>query len=157
MTSSNGNIFRVTGHLCAEFTGDRWIPRTNASDAALRYRSHYDVIVMSMTCVGSWMVNICLSLPFYLSICPSVSHIVKIRNIPQCAIVLLSQKDFYYEIYKPETLSWCRSDVMTSSFIHSNRTYIYVNIRIFCKTTKTPGFYILVTIFIIHVHVYLHT
>ena len=28
MTSSNGNIFRVTGPLCGEFTGDRWIPRT---------------------------------------------------------------------------------------------------------------------------------
>ena len=28
MTSSNGNIFRVTGHLCGEFTGHRWIPRT---------------------------------------------------------------------------------------------------------------------------------
>ena len=28
MTSSNGNIFRVTGHLCGEFTGPRWIPRT---------------------------------------------------------------------------------------------------------------------------------
>ena len=27
MTSSNGNIFRVTGHLCGEFTGPRWIPR----------------------------------------------------------------------------------------------------------------------------------
>ena len=26
MTSSNWNIFRVTGHLCGEFTGDRWIP-----------------------------------------------------------------------------------------------------------------------------------
>ena len=26
MTSSNGNIFRVTGHLCWEFTGLRWIP-----------------------------------------------------------------------------------------------------------------------------------
>ena len=26
MTSSNGNIYRVTGHLCGEFTGDRWIP-----------------------------------------------------------------------------------------------------------------------------------
>ena len=28
MTSSNENIFRVTGHLYGEFTGDRWIPRT---------------------------------------------------------------------------------------------------------------------------------
>ena len=68
MTSSNGNIFRVTGHLCGEFTGDRWIPSTKASDAELwcflwsawinvwvyncetgdlrRNRAHYDVIVM---------------------------------------------------------------------------------------------------------------
>ena len=68
MTSSNGNIFRVTDHLCGEFTGDRWIPRTKASDAELwyflwsapwindcvnnreagelRHRTHYDVIVM---------------------------------------------------------------------------------------------------------------
>ena len=28
MTSSNGNIFRVTGHLCGEFTCPQWIPRT---------------------------------------------------------------------------------------------------------------------------------
>ena len=33
MTSSNGSIFRVTGPLCGEFTGHRWIPRTKASDA----------------------------------------------------------------------------------------------------------------------------
>ena len=69
MTSSNGNIFRVTGHLCGEFTGPRWIPRTKANDAEFdvffvlrldkrfskqswgcdlrRYRAHYDVIVMN--------------------------------------------------------------------------------------------------------------
>ena len=35
MTSSNGNIFRVTGPLCGEFTGDRWILHTKASDAEL--------------------------------------------------------------------------------------------------------------------------
>ena len=69
MTSSNGNIFRVTDHLCREFTGHRWIPSTKASDAELwcffficvwingwvnnreagdlrRNRAHYDVIVM---------------------------------------------------------------------------------------------------------------
>ena len=32
MTSSNGNIFRVTGHLYGEFTGQRWIPHTKASN-----------------------------------------------------------------------------------------------------------------------------
>ena len=35
MTSSNGNIFRVTDHMCGEFTGSRWIPPTKASDAEL--------------------------------------------------------------------------------------------------------------------------
>ena len=35
MTSSNGNIFSVTGPLCGEFTGHRWIPLTKASDAEL--------------------------------------------------------------------------------------------------------------------------
>ena len=35
MTSSNGNIFRVTSHLCRESTGHRWIPRPKASDAGL--------------------------------------------------------------------------------------------------------------------------
>ena len=33
MTSSNGNIFRITGTLCGEFTGHRWIPLTKASGA----------------------------------------------------------------------------------------------------------------------------
>ena len=35
MTSSNGNIFRVTGPLCEEFTGLRWFPRTKASHVEL--------------------------------------------------------------------------------------------------------------------------
>ena len=35
MTSSNGNIFRVTVPLYGLFTGPRWIPRTKASEAEL--------------------------------------------------------------------------------------------------------------------------
>ena len=69
MTSSNGNLFRVTGPLYGEFTGHRWIPLTKASNAELwwflwsspwingwvknreagefrRLRAYYDVIVM---------------------------------------------------------------------------------------------------------------
>ena len=72
MTSSIENIFRVTGHLCGEFTGPRWIPHTKASDAELlmvpliyawinnwvnnreagdlrRQRGHYDVIVINLS------------------------------------------------------------------------------------------------------------
>ena len=37
MTPSNGNIFRVTGPLCGEFTGPRGIPCTKGSDAELWY------------------------------------------------------------------------------------------------------------------------
>ena len=37
MTSSSGNIFSVTGPLCGEFTGPRWIPLTKASDAKFWY------------------------------------------------------------------------------------------------------------------------
>ena len=71
MTSSNQNIFRVTGPLCGEFTGPRWTTRTKASDAELwyflwtapwiygwvnnrevgdlrRHRAQYDVIVMAV-------------------------------------------------------------------------------------------------------------
>ena len=68
MPSSNGNIFRATGHLCGEFAGPRWTPHTkpvtrsfgvffdlrlnngwvNNGEAAdlRRYRAHYDVTVM---------------------------------------------------------------------------------------------------------------
>ena len=69
MTSSNGNIFCVTGPLCGEFTSHQWIPRTKASEVELwcflwsaswinswtndreaddlrRQRAHYDVLVM---------------------------------------------------------------------------------------------------------------
>ena len=35
MTTSYGNIFRATGHLCGEFTGHRWNPLTKASNAEL--------------------------------------------------------------------------------------------------------------------------
>ena len=68
MTSSNGNIFRVTGPLCGEFTGpgefphkgqwrgalmfslmgvwiNGWVNNREAGDLR-RYRGHYDVIVM---------------------------------------------------------------------------------------------------------------
>ena len=70
MTSSNGNIFRATGPLCGEFTGDRWIPLTkpvtrsfdvffdlswingwvNNRDAGdlRRRRAHNDLIVMKL-------------------------------------------------------------------------------------------------------------
>ena len=64
VTSSNGNIFRVTGHLCGEFTGPGEFPTqspvTRSFDVffdlrlnkRLRYRAHYDVIVMIYHSLG---------------------------------------------------------------------------------------------------------
>ena len=48
MTTSNGNIFRVTGPLCGEFTGHRWIPRTKASEV------FFDLRLNIRLCKQSW-------------------------------------------------------------------------------------------------------
>ena len=62
MTPSNENIFRVTGHLCGEFTGQwrgallfsficawiyGWVNNGEAGDMR-RHRAHYDVIAMTL-------------------------------------------------------------------------------------------------------------
>ena len=52
MTSSNGNIFRVTGLLCREFTGHRWIPRTKASDA--EFDLFFDICLNKQLSKQSW-------------------------------------------------------------------------------------------------------
>ena len=44
MTSSNGNIFRVTVPLCGEFIGHRWIPLTKASFGVFFICAWIDVI-----------------------------------------------------------------------------------------------------------------
>ena len=53
MTSSNGNIFHITGHLHREFTIHQWIPCTKARLSKTMVRlvisdaiAHYDIIVM---------------------------------------------------------------------------------------------------------------
>ena len=101
MTSSYGNIFRVTGPLCGEFTGNRWIPLTKASDAELwcflwsvpwikgwvnnrkagdlrRHRAHYEVIVMLaqflQTIFPSDFPSFCFR--FHWNSCPRVQIII---------------------------------------------------------------------------------
>ena len=54
MTSSNGNIFRVTGRMWGEFTGHRWIPLTKASDAKLCCFLLFSVICAS---TNGWVNN----------------------------------------------------------------------------------------------------
>ena len=47
MMSSNGNTFRITGPLCGEFTGHRWIPLTKASDM-----EHWCFLLVLIDCLG---------------------------------------------------------------------------------------------------------
>ena len=88
MTSSNGNIFRVTDPLCGEFTCYRWVPLTKTSDTELwcflwpapekngcinndkagdlrRHRALHDVTVMFCATVtvesALWYLMTCLS------------------------------------------------------------------------------------------------
>ena len=66
--SSNGNIFRVTGHFCGEFTGPQrrgtlmfslicawingWVNNRETGDFR-RHGAHYDVTVVSFTLIGN--------------------------------------------------------------------------------------------------------
>ena len=60
MTSSNGNIFRVTGHLCGEITGHRWIPRTSQWDRALKFSLICPIIKrLSKQWWGWWFEHCC--------------------------------------------------------------------------------------------------
>ena len=57
MTSWNGNTFRVTGSLCGEFTDDRLIPLTMASDAELWcfvWSAHEPTIDQTMETLAIW-------------------------------------------------------------------------------------------------------
>ena len=48
MTLWNGNVFRVTGHLCVEFTDHRWIPCRCSWSIACRRCSNY-IFILNLT------------------------------------------------------------------------------------------------------------
>ena len=52
MTSSNGKFFRVTGHLCGEFTGHRRIPHTNP--VTRRFDVFFDLRLNKRLSKQSW-------------------------------------------------------------------------------------------------------
>ena len=55
MTSSNGNIFHVAGFCAGEFTSDRWIPPTKASDTELwRFLSSEPTVEQTMETPVIW-------------------------------------------------------------------------------------------------------
>ena len=75
MTSSNGNIFCVTGHMCEEFTGHRWIPLTKTSDAELW--CFLDLCLnkwLSKQSWGWWLETLSCSLWRHCNVCRYFRH-----------------------------------------------------------------------------------
>ena len=70
MTSSNGKILRVTGHLCGEFTGHQWIPHTKACDAELLRKSKDYVY-------GIWVYKVLGIWKFYHRVTKSLVSCIK--------------------------------------------------------------------------------
>ena len=71
MAWSNGNIFRVTDHLCGEFTDNWWIPRTKASDAEAIADIFFDLRLykrLSKQWRGWWFVHYDVTMLQVLSI-----------------------------------------------------------------------------------------
>ena len=101
--SSDGNIFRVIGHLCGEFLAHRWIPRTKASDT--EFDVFFDLRLskrLSKQSSGWWFET--LSHPFWRhcnGICnftaKCIEYIVKflqqyeVDTHKACALGLLSE------------------------------------------------------------------
>ena len=120
MTSSNGNIFRVTGPLCGEFTGHRWIPLTQWCGALMftlictwtkgwannrnageirRHRARHDVTVM---------VNIVRKVLRWCFITMPIACLIytlpaKVWNIPN------GQKSVQFRIFYPN-ITFCNDE-----------------------------------------------
>ena len=124
MTSSNGNIFRITGHLCGEFTGHHkgqwreasmfslictwtnvWVNYREAGDLR-RHRAHHDVIVMCQPKKGDVAYVICnlnrrrITLNITLK---SMEHITAYKlshDIPLDTSLFLSRTDWLRQTLK---------------------------------------------------------
>ena len=128
MTSSNGDIFRVTGHLCGEFTGPRWIPRTrgqwrgalkfslicvwingwvNNREAGdlRRHHGHYDAIIMQLA--------------FY-DMLFTKTHVDVIWGVFMQAIVLFGIVSFCGEVFTNNHFAHMKMDFPDFHFSYQN-------------------------------------
>ena len=172
MTSSNGNIFRVTGPLCGEFTGHRWIPAqmpvarsfdffsinvwVNNREAGdlRRHLSDYDVTVMAVErpkyvelfiiYVKRLLLLDLLNVSFFSIVSFSINH--HSSNIKNA----VAHNEFIYvdiHIYIPSlyrtVFYWER--YATSSIIHTSFTCSHTNwlkIPTICETLWTVYFFL---------------
>ena len=140
MTSSNGNIFRVTGPLCGKFTGHRWIPLTKASDTELccflrsgpswinacvnnreagdlrRHHAHHDVIVKCEgDCYFTKTHHSCMSNVYTI---PGIYGLLWLwANFTRYQVVLLQQLWF---------MSWISAAIIDRLYVQCNQPLLYV-------------------------------
>ena len=134
MTSSNWTIFRVTGHLCGEFTGPRSVNSphkgqwrgalmlfficarikgwTNTGEAGdlRRHHDHYDVIVMI-----AYIIKSCTKSPTFVDAFSNIFSWMKILWLIKyyCSLSLFVQLTLIYYWFKKwlspnmhETITW---------------------------------------------------
>ena len=144
-TSSSGNIYRVTGPLCSEFTGHRWIPRTKASDTELWlicawingvnnreagdlrcHCTHYDVTVMlslSRVPFSAGPSQISLRFECPVATCPCTEFLCfnLQKHATKCVMISTIHQCWRYGFALTSTcvviewLSWCWSMVLSCS------------------------------------------
>ena len=145
MTSSNGNIFRVTGPLCGEFTGHWWIPRTKASDTELwcffwsapeqkvdnreicdlrHHRAHYDVTIMNTVVVYTLQYSLfLLEVPSWLLDCAIIlaqmdsQDWFKYHYTHHCILTVLFQSQILFR-FLHWFFIWCQSGHLSTQWMY---------------------------------------
>ena len=142
MTSSLGNIFHVTGHLCGKFTDHQWIPRIlmlsliciwingweiNGEAGDLRrHRPHYDVIVVCTQPQSSpWVPQI--SQRMVMSRLPLIMSWFNWFHIPCSWILLLNAQSGDFEPRVSEIFAWyCESRAFAVPLLYLNQRFMEV-------------------------------
>ena len=102
MTSSNGNIFRVTGPLCGEFTGHRWLPAQRPVTRS--FDVFFDLLLnkhLSKQSLGWW---------FQTPSCPLWCHCNVSIHVTDCTCILPSWK---LMIHMQAEDMWAGSNIFT--------------------------------------------
>ena len=100
-TSSNRNLSRYTGHLCAEFTGHRWIPRKRPVTRS--FDVFFDLHLnkrLSKQWRGWWFETPSHPLWFHCNVTTCLmAHPLLLSHLRRCAkyLVSLSQSLYWWE------------------------------------------------------------
>ena len=130
MTSSNGNIFRVTGHLCGEFPHkgqwrgtlmftlicnriNGWVNNCEAGDLR-RNHAHYDVIVMT-------------------------TLVVRVTPSRRYAPCIIASSQGIWNFKQQYICEWCCMGIPTATkSIHILTSTGYFTVEVYLRSAKPP-------------------